>query len=165
MLTLSTQNRDTMKPIILYSSKSGNTKKIADSMALSLNCEAIKITSDSIPSQVAVEKYDLILVGTGLYAGTPNEDIMKYLGKLDLKNPKLFALFITWGGAPRSDKMALTRLRTLLESKGQKVLQEHFASFGGWKGILMKRGHPKSEEIQAAGEWAKILVEKLEKAS
>jgi len=30
-----------------------------------------------------------------------------------------------------------------------------FASFGGWKGVLMKRGHPKSEEIQAAGEWAK----------
>lgn len=154
-----------MKPIILYSSRSGNTKKIADSMAFQLKCEAIKITSDSSPSQLVLEDYDLFLVGTGLYAGTPNEDIMKYLGKISLKSPKLFALFITWGGAPRSDKMALSRLRMLLESKGQKVLQEHFACFGGWKGILMKRGHPKSEEIQAAGEWAKKLVEGLEKTS
>jgi len=154
-----------MKPIILYSSKSGNTKKIADSMASQLKCEAIKITSDSSPSQVSLEEYDLVLVGTGLYAGTPNQDIMKYLGKLNLRSPKLFALFITWGGAPRSDKMALTRLRVLLEGKGHKVLQAHFACFGGWTGILIKRGHPKTEEIQAAGEWAKKLVTSLEKTS
>ncbi len=151
-----------MKAIILYSSRSGNTKKIADAMASQLNCEAIKITSDSIPSLLSLEKYDIFLIGTGLYAGTPNEDMMKYLGKLDLRNPKLFALFITWGGTPRSDKMALTRLRALLESNGQKVLQENFACFGGWKGILIKRGHPKTEEIQAAGEWAKKLVASLE---
>lgn len=134
-------------------------------MASQLNCEAIKITSDISPSQMSLEEYDLILVGTGLYAGTPNEDMMKYLGKMALKSTKVFALFITWGGAPRSDKMALTRLRTLLENKGQKVLQEHFACFGGWKGILMKRGHPKTEEIHAAGEWAKKLVSGLEKTS
>jgi flavodoxin len=150
-----------MKSIIIYSSKSGNTKKIAESMASQVGCEAIKISSDSSPSIVDLEGYDLIFVGTGLYAGTPNEDLLKYLSSLHLKSPKQFALFITWGGAPRSDKMALTRLRALLEGKGQKVLLEHFASYGGWKGILMKRGHPKPEEIQAGGEWAKQLLQKL----
>jgi len=151
-----------MKSIILYASKSGNTKKIADSMASQLGCEAIKITSESTPSEVDLEGYDLVFIGTGLFAGTPNEDIVRYLEKLVLKSAKMFALFITWGGAPRTDKMALTRLRTLLEGKGQRVLEDHFACFGGWKGILMKRGHPKSEEIKAGGEWAKKLVESLE---
>jgi flavodoxin len=151
-----------MKTIILYSSRSGNTKKIADSMAAQIGCEAIKIASGSDASTVDLEAYDLIFVGTGLYAGTPNEDIVKYLGKLKLKGTKLFALFITWGGAPKSDKMALMRLRTLVEGKGHKVLEEHFAAFGGWKGILMKRGHPKPDEIKAAGEWAKALVDKLD---
>jgi flavodoxin len=150
-----------MKTIILYSSRSGNTKKVADSMAAQVGCEKIKITSESNTSTVDLEGYDLIFVGTGLYAGTPNEDIVKYLGKLKLKSAKQFALFITWGGAPKSDKMALMRLRTLIEGKGQKVLEEHFAAFGGWKGILMKRGHPKPDEIKAAGEWAKALVDKL----
>jgi hypothetical protein len=28
----------------------------------------------------------------------------------------------------------------------------------------MKRGHPKAEEIKAAGEWAKKLVDGLEKS-
>jgi flavodoxin len=122
-----------MRTIILYSSKSGNTKKIADAMAAQLGCEAIKITAESNAAAVDLDGYDLIFVGTGLFAGTPNEDIVKYLDTLKLKNSKLFGLFITWGGAPRSDKMALTRLRTHLEGKGQRVLEEHFASFGGWK--------------------------------
>jgi flavodoxin len=148
-----------MKTIILYASKSGNTKKIADSMASQLGCEAIKITSADPSSTVDLAGYDLVLVGTGLYAGTPNEDIVRYLEKLEIKSAKQFVLFITWGGAPGSDKMVLTRLKTLLEKKGQKVLEDHFACYGGWK--IIKRGHPKSDEIQAAGEWAKKLVEKL----
>jgi len=151
-----------MKPIIIYSSKSGNTKKIADSMASQIGCDAIKITSDSASSTVNLEEFDLVLVGTGLFAGTPNEDIMRYLKSLNLKTAKLFALFITWGGAPRTDKLALTKLKSLLESKGQNVLEDHFACYGGWRGILMKRGHPKSEEIKAAGEWAKKLLVSLE---
>ena len=153
-----------MRPIIIYASKSGNTKKIADSMANQIGCEAIRIAADSPQSTVNLDTYDLVLVGTGLFAGTPNEDLMRYLRSLNLKTSKLFALFITWGGAPRTDKLALTRLRTLLESKGQKVHENHFACYGGWKGILMKRGHPKPEEIKAAGEWAKKLVDSLEES-
>ena len=107
-----------MRPIIIYSSKSGNTKKIADSMASQIGCDAIRITSDSPQSTLDLEGYDLVLVGTGLFAGTPNEDLVRYLRNLNLKTTKLFVLFITWGGAPRTDKLALTRLRTLLESKG-----------------------------------------------
>jgi flavodoxin len=153
-----------MRPIIIYSSKSGNTKKIADSMASQIGCDAIRITSDSPLSTADLEGYDLIFVGSGLFAGTPNEAIVRYLRTLNLKTAKLFALFITWGGAPRTDKLALTKLKTLLESKGQKVLEDHFACYGGWKGILMKRGHPKPEEIKAAGEWAKKLFDSLEKS-
>lgn len=153
-----------MRTIILYSSKSGNTKKIADSMASQIGCDAIRVTSASSPSTVDLDGVDLVLVGTGLFAGTPNEDIMRFLGNLNLKNSKMFALFITWGGAPRTDKLVLARLRRLLESKGQRVLEEYFACYGGWKGVLMKRGHPKAEEIKAAGEWAKKLVDSLEKS-
>jgi flavodoxin len=153
-----------MHSIILYASKSGNTKKIADSMAAALGCETVKVTAESKPQTFDLEKYDLILVGTGLFAGTPNEDIMRFLGGLDFKSSKQFALFITWGGAPHSDKIAFRKLHALLEGKGQKVLDDHFTAYGGWKGILMKRGHPKPEEIEAAAEWAKKLKEKIEKS-
>ena len=153
-----------LRKIVLYSSKSGNTKKVADEMASQIGCDEVRITASGASKTVDLEMFDLIFVGTGLFAGTPNEDMMRYLGNLHLRTAKTFALFITWGGAPRTDKLALTRLRTLLESKGQKVVDDHFACFGGWKGILMKRGHPKPEEIKAAGEWAKKLVGDLEKS-
>lgn len=146
------------KIIVIYASKSGNTEKIAKSIAEQLNCEAVKVTQTS-PSGFDLEIYDWIFLGTGLYAGTPNEDIVKFLGNLNLKSQKQFALFITWGGASGSDKMALGKLRALLKNKGQKVLDEHFAAYGGWRGILMKRGHPKPEEIQAAAVWAKKVME------
>jgi len=131
-----------MKTIILYSSKSGNTKKIADLIASQVGCDAIRITADSIPLNLDLEGYDLVFVGTGLFAGTPNEDMVRYIGNLNLKTTKMFALFITWGGAPRTDKLALKRLKALLEGKDQKVLEDYFACYCGWKGILMKRGHP-----------------------
>ncbi len=153
-----------MKPIIIYSSKSGNTKKVADYMASQISCDAIRITSENALSIIDLESYDLVFVGTGLFAGTPNEDIMRFLKNLNFKTTKFFALFITWGGAPRTDKLALAKLRVLLESKGQTVLEDHFACYGGWKGILMKRGHPKTEEITASGEWAKKLLVDLEKS-
>ncbi|NLF89041.1 hypothetical protein GX563_09495 [Candidatus Bathyarchaeota archaeon] len=129
-----------MKTIICYASKSGNTAKIAEAMATELNCTAVKVTNDTKPASLDLDSYDLIFLGSGLYAGTPNEDLVKFLNSLNLKSSKTFALFITWGGAPRSDKMALGKLRMLLEGKGHKVLEEHYAAYGGWKGILMKRG-------------------------
>jgi flavodoxin len=144
-----------MKAIVVYASKSGNTKKIADAMAAQLGCDIVRITAATAHATADLDAYDLVFLGTGLFAGTPNEDLMKYLKNLTLKSPKQFALFITWGGAPKTDQMALAKLRTLLEGKGQKVLEEHFAAYGGWRGILMKRGHPKPDEIQAAREWAK----------
>lgn len=133
-------------------------------MASALGSQAIKITAESKPQAFDLESFDLILVGTGLFAGTPNEDIVKFLNGLNLKTQKQFALFITWGGAPRSDKIAFGKLHSLLEGKGQKVLDDHFAAYGGWKGILMKRGHPRPEEIAAAAQWAERLEEKIERS-
>jgi len=55
--------------------------------------------------------------------------------------------------------MALGKLHAILEAKSQNVLSEHFSSYGGWKGILIKCGHPKPGEIQAAAQWAKQLTQ------
>jgi flavodoxin len=68
-----------MRTIILYSSKSGNTKKIADSMASQIGYDAIRITYNSASSTMDLDGYDLVLVGAGVFAATPNEDIMRYL--------------------------------------------------------------------------------------
>ena len=63
-----------VKTIICYASKSGNTAKIAEAMATELNCTAVKVTNDTKPASLDLDSYDLIFLGSGLYAGTPNED-------------------------------------------------------------------------------------------
>jgi flavodoxin len=149
-----------MKPIVVYASKSGNTKKIADSIASALNCSAVKVDANPA-SYPSLEGFDVVFLGCGIFAGTPNEDIVKFVSSLKAGGDKLFLLFLTWGGAPKSDKNALQRLTALLKEKQLQVYGEHFAAYGGWKGILMKRGHPKPEEIQAAANWALMVAQKI----
>ena len=49
-----------MKTIVLYSSKGGNTQKVADEIASELKCESIGITNDKLNSSVDLNKYDSI---------------------------------------------------------------------------------------------------------
>ncbi len=82
-----------MKPIIVYASKDDNTEK---------NCESIKVTQPSLASPSNLDNYDLIFIGTGIHYGNPNEDLVNYLKTIDLKKPKVFAIFATWGEAGKT---------------------------------------------------------------
>jgi flavodoxin len=142
-----------MKPIILYASKGGNTGKIARGIAKELNCGGVQITQTGLAGSFDLDSYDLIFVGTGIHYGSPNEDLLTYLKTMRLKEPKLFALFLTWGGAGRTSQDAIVKLRTILESKGQRVTDDCFVCYGGWN--FLRRGHPNQEDANAAIAWAK----------
>ncbi len=152
-----------MKSIVLYASKGGNTKKIADAIAAQTNSQTHKISPDTPFQAAELEGYDLVFVGTGIYGGTPNPDIEKYLKTLELKTSKQFALFITWGGAGKTEAQVKAKLQGVLEGKGHKVLSDYFTCYGGWK--LLRRGRPNSEDIKAAGEWAKKVIANIEKSA
>jgi flavodoxin len=151
-----------MKPIVLYASKGGNTEKIAISIASELECQIMKIGQANEASDVNLDDFDLIVVGTGIYWGNPNVEVEQFLEKISLKNPKKFALFLTWGGAGKTDQSSLTRLNRILESKGQKILCEPFTCFGGRHFSLLKRGHPNGEDLKAATQWTRNLVVKMQ---
>ena len=74
-----------MKLIVLYSTRSGNTKKIADEIASELNCESLMINQTNLTPSINLNNYDLIFIGTGIHFGNPNEDMMHYLKTTDLK--------------------------------------------------------------------------------
>jgi len=101
-----------MKPIVLYASKGGNTGKIAEEIAQELNCESLKVTQVGLASSFDLDSNDLIFVGTGIHYSNPNEDLVNYLKTLSFKKPKVFALFVTWGGAgKRLIKLSLPNLK------------------------------------------------------
>ena len=49
-----------MKPVVLYSTRGGNTEKIAREIAHELNCKCITITKDFDPSTINLNDFDLI---------------------------------------------------------------------------------------------------------
>src|SRR5512138_1447084 len=117
-----------MQPLVVYSSKSGNTEKIALAIASELNCQSCKITKNvkTIPN---LDNYDFFFIGTGITYGNPNEDLMDFLINANFPSVSKCAIFITWGGAGKTNQAVLSRLKTTLESKGQTVSEETFSCY------------------------------------
>ncbi len=100
-----------MKSLIIYSSKSGNTKKLADTIYNTLSGEKDIFPIDQSPS---LEGYDRIFIGFWFQAGKPDPETCKYLEQTE-NAPSAF-LFATHGAAAGSDhvKNALSHARGLI---------------------------------------------------
>ena len=87
-----------MKSLVVYSSQSKNTKKLADTIYETLEGEKDIFPVDEAPS---TKGYDLIAVGFWLMGGKPDPKASEYLEKLG-KDDCLF-LFATHGASAGSD--------------------------------------------------------------
>jgi flavodoxin len=89
------------KVIVVYESKYGNTKQVAEAMIEGINeTERIEAVLKELkhvePTEVL--DYDVVLIGSPNHFGGPTRDIKKFidkLGKLPLKE-KMFAVFDTY---------------------------------------------------------------------
>ncbi|MBL0713102.1 MAG: flavodoxin family protein [Desulfosarcina sp.] len=85
-----------MKVLIAYSSQTGNTRKLAETVYDCLPGEKELVSIDAAPEP---EGYDLVAVGFWLQAGKPDPKATGYLARI--KNTPLF-LFATHGAASDS---------------------------------------------------------------
>ncbi len=146
-----------MKPVVVYSTRSGNTRKVAEAIASELNCPCLRITSDS--SAVNINNYDIVFIGTGIYKGQPHHDLLSYLQTMRLNSKKQFALIMTCFGWGRNiaEKNVIDTIEGALDANGQRMLNNHYTCFGGGLGFV-KRGHPDAEELDEAKKWARGIV-------
>ncbi len=86
-----------MKSLVVYSSKTGNTRKLAEAVLSELPGEKALHPVKSAPDP---EGYDLIAVGFWLQAGRPDPDASAYLRRL--KGGERLFLFATHGAAADS---------------------------------------------------------------
>ena len=119
-----------MKSIVVYSTRSGNTKKVAEAIASELSCPCLRITSDSLT--VSINDYDTVFIGTGIYKGQPHQDLLSYLQTMRLNCKKQFALFMTCFGWGKNvaDKNVIDTLGGALDANGQRMLNNHYSCFG-----------------------------------
>lgn len=83
-----------MNILVTYSSKTGNTKKVADGIFEGIEAEKKEIKP--IREVDSIENFDIILVGYWVDKGGPNEEAKLFLEKLEGKTVGIFATLGFW---------------------------------------------------------------------
>jgi flavodoxin len=105
-----------MKPCVLYFSRTGNTKRMAEAIAEAAKAPAFDMTS-SEPS--VVEEFDLLIVGTPVEGFRPAKETVAFVERLPKTEGKKAILFCTctfWKGR------TFGVLKKELSSKGYETI-------------------------------------------
>ena len=159
-----------MKGIIIYSSKTGNTKRMAEKIYEALKDE-YEMTIKNIRDSPDMESYEFVLLGGWVDRGTLEPQARKYLDKI--KNKKL-GLFATLGAMPDSEhgKKVIKNLEELLKDKdslGQYICPglvdpKMIEKLRGITGVVVPK-KIKEKMIETSLESRKATEEELEEAA
>ena len=142
-----------MKVEVIYCSKTGNTRKVAEAIA-----EVLEAKAKSVSEEIDFRDCDLICVGTGVHAARPEGGMTSFLKSLEKLKGKKGAVFGTYGFLTGF----LNTLESLLKEKDVEVVGKW-----GCKGQLgaFNRGRPNEKDLENAREFAKTLKSKLTEGS
>jgi len=104
-----------MKFLVVYFSRGGKTRKVAEAIAQQLGCKAVDIEK-KIPDVSGVE---MLIVGSGQYLGKLHKTLQSFLDGLQPSSKKKAAVFATAGGP---DPKVVDVLKGVLEAKGYMVV-------------------------------------------
>lgn len=108
-----------MKTLIAYSTKTGNTEKVAISIGEGIENSHVKNIKEI--KDVASLDYDFIIVGAWIDRGTANKEAFDFINKI--KNKKI-GFFFTLGAYPNSDhaKDCTKKIEELFTKNNNKVI-------------------------------------------
>jgi len=133
-----------MNSQLIYATKTGHSKKIANAIAAELGIECNNITDHPTLKDV-----DLLYIVGGIYGGKSLPEMIDFINTLDSKQVKK-AVLIT---SCVSKKQGQTEIRTILRQKNIAVLNEEFICQGNF--LLFGMGHPNQADIDEAILFAK----------
>ena len=133
---------------VIYQSRSGNTRRIAEAIAGVCQVQAIDIHK---PHNISGS--DLLFVGMGVYGGKPDNSVLDYLDQLPANTIKGAALFST--SASGKDHMELAV--NLLEHKGIQLYPKHLLLKG--KFLFLNKNMPGRKECFEAEAFAEEVLE------
>jgi len=141
-----------MKALVVYYSLTGKTKLVAEAIAQNLNTDIRRVEdlrkrsvlgrlsgvisairnmkSEIKPADFDIHNYDLVFIGTPVWAFKPTPAINTFILKADFKNKKV-VLFITMGGI--GGKNTIKVMRNAIETKGGKIINSFAIRTGGVK--------------------------------
>ncbi len=175
-----------MKILIAYSSVTGNTKKLAETLHQIYPLSTITSVQNAVTEGLFNEDYDVIFWGYWVNRGTADEAAQKFLSKVKAKN---VAAFGTSGQYPDSERgiQYKDRVQKLVEEansyKGGFIclgkIQEHrtekrklipkgephYLTEEGLARHIESRTHPDSEDIENLKKWALNITKAIKETS
>jgi flavodoxin I len=131
---------------VLYYSRGGNTRKLAAAIAGELGVKASDIGSMSLDPNAKV-----IFLGSGVYAGKPGEDLMRFVEAHDFHGRKVRIFSTSW----ITGENAFAGVVDALRRNGATVLQGYHCK--GRAGIF-NLGHPNREDLDKARQLTREMV-------
>ncbi len=135
---------------VVYFSRSGNTKKVAEAIARGAGASAV-----SVEQLHESESANVLFVGGAIYAGTIDGKLREFLLKLKPSQVKQVALFSTAAGK----KLLLPEVKSILDAKGISVLDDEFHCKGSF--LLANRGRPNEDDLKQAEAFARKICNNL----
>jgi flavodoxin len=134
--------------VVVYASKGGNTKKLAEAIAT-----AISVAAQSVDEVKPLDiSADILFVGGSIYAGKIDSALRAFLQSLTIEQVKQVAVF----GSAAGNKSALGEVRDILGDTGISVHDEVFQCRGSF--LLANRGRPNDDDLNSAAQFAKKVA-------
>ena len=135
-----------MKVEVRYYSRGGNTQKIADAIAERYGIKAKN-------TQVALdEKCDVLFLGSSLYAGSPNAEVLDFI-KANADKIGKIALF----GSSASGKSTYEKVKAAATACGVEISERFFNCPG--KFLFMHKGRPNQRDLDNAVKFASSIAQ------
>ncbi|MBE5807360.1 MAG: flavodoxin [Clostridiales bacterium] len=131
---------------VRYYTKTGNTRKLAISVAEALGVKALPI------SEPVTEPVDILFLGNSYYAFSIDPEVRDFVHSLDKSKVHSIANF----GSAAMLNSTYKKVKAEADKVGIPVLDREFHCRGEFKGI--HKGRPNEEDLKAAAEFARSLM-------
>lgn len=142
-----------MKNSVIYYTKLGHSRKIAEAIAQELHIKA-----EDIHTHPDLNNLDLLFIVSGIYGGKKAPELLEQIKTLDSQQVKQVALITSSGGktTPATD------VRAALLERGIQVIKEEFTCQGAI--FFFGLGHPNKIDLQNAVAFAKTTLQQTKQS-
>ncbi len=132
-----------MKYAVRYYTKTGNTKRLAESIAQELGVEALPV------SQPVTEPVDILFLGNSYYAFNIDPEVRTFIASLD---KRIVGKIVNFGSAALLNS-TWKKVKAEADKAGIPMDEKEFHCKGEFKGI--HKGRPNADDMQAAAAFAR----------
>ena len=131
---------------VRYYTKTGNTKRLAESVAQALGVEALPI------SEPVRESVDYLFLGNSYYAFSIDPEVRAFIRSLDKDK---VGKIVNFGSAAMLNS-TYKKVKAEADKVGIPMEETEFHCKGEFKGV--HKGRPNDDDMKAAAEFAKVFI-------